>query len=314
VNFAIEGTGGNTLSCGSNASHVQPLQDVRLMKCHLIEHPLVDAENHRTNRVISCYQTALQLIDVEARMPNTHEHLVYSRNPHGLTRLKRVHVYGIGGNVLQVVDRPSEGPHSTNVKVEVDGCWLQGYQQDPGRAGGAITIAGGSADTLIRDNVLVDVDGLSYAAIVFWDGERYYTREGVPIEKGQFPPTEIPTGAYANNTATIQNNVVVHANANRDVISLSSLRTGLVTRNEFRFSGQEIALDALTRGQRGDRRNRAGVGTLLWDQNNRMSADELERAGVPTDDAESDPKVMLRGQILGAASETHAIANGSRLQ
>lgn len=310
--FKIYGSGSNLLSCGAPTSERKPLKDVRLIDCELVEHPLATSSQHRTNRVVSTYQTSIQLIGGSAHFPNSKEHILYPRNSCGPVRVIRFKVTGCGGNPFQFVERPDEGPQTKGLQIDIEDSWFENYQRDPGRAGGAITIAGGQAEISIKRTVLKDIDGLSYAAIVIWDGERYYTLDGTPILKDEHEARDKtnPTGEYANYTATIQKNVIVHAGSNRDVVSLSSLRAALVTGNEFRFAGSAIALDALDRGDHGYRKNLAGVGTMLLDDNNTMTSKQLRAIGVPQAEAESNPIVRLRGKTIGVASSTLGIANG----
>jgi len=254
-------TGGNTFSTASawgDVSSRTPYKDVRFTECEFLDHPL---ERVQCVRPVSVNHAALSAYRCSVNMPRSREHWIYSRNPFNAdTFIEGNRVDAVGGNVLQYVSRPGEGPSYGRSTVTVRGNVFRGYHRCADRAATALTIAGSGQDWIIEGNVIMDLDppahwkGETGGALVAWDGDTFWSLDGLPVNGKH------PEGVHGNGRIKITGNVFVQPNSNRAVLSLQDAEGVTVEGNAV--YGRNVELW------------KGGLGELLW----RMNDGEKERA------------------------------------
>lgn len=286
-------SGGSTLSTSSSWGDVNsrtPYKDVRLEGCTFLDHPLPSV---RCVRPISVNHAALSALRCRVNMPNSREHWIYSRNPYNAeTWIEGNVVEAVGGNVLQYVSRPSEGPSYGRSTVNVVGNLFRGYHRCSDRAASAITIAGSGQDWNVQGNVVMDLappafwSGSTGGALVAWDGGTFWSLEGQAIT-GAHPPE-----VHANGRVTVTGNVLVQPNGNRPVLSLQDAQGAEVRGNAV--YGRNVELW------------RVAVGALAWSGNDgQEQRDRAVQAGAPLAALANPPPMRDRsGGNLGDARGT----------
>lgn len=179
---------GVTLVCSGSAgvsggaygtTAVMPLRDVRFTRVHFKDHPLVQAK-----WVTSFNQARVRFEACRFDAPRSKEHGCYLRNGLGLEMVDCTST-GLGGQVVQKLSRPSEGPTYGVTPLAVHGGDFRGFHRWPERAGSAFTACEG--DVLLSGVTISDVgraaapppDGVkSHGGFVAWDGGAHYKQGG----------------------------------------------------------------------------------------------------------------------------------------
>lgn len=284
-------SGGSTFSTSSswgNVSSRTPYKDVRFVECEFLDHPLARVQ---CVRPISANHAALSAFRCAVRMPRSREHWIYSRNPFNAeTWIEGNRVDAVGGNVLQYVSRPGEGPSYGRSTVHVRGNLFRGYHRNGDRAASALTIAGSGQDWIVEDNLIMDLDpppfwnGQTGGAVVVWDGGTFWSLEGVPITGAHDPAT------HSNGRVVFARNVFVQPNSNRAVVNLQDAEAVDFQGNAA--FGRNVELW------------REGVGSLVWKGNDgQAERDRAVAAGAPLLALVRIPQIQDRGGAdLGAAT------------
>lgn len=287
-------SGGNVVATSSNwgsTSSRTPYKDVRFVECQFFDHPL---ERVHCIRPISANHAAVSAFRCYVDMPRSREHWIYSRNPYNAdTWIEGNQVDAVGGQVLQYVSRPSEGPSYGRSTVHVRGNLFRGYHRCGDRAAYALTIAGSGQDWVLEDNVVMDLDppafwnGQTGGALVAWDGGTFWTPDGLPVT-GEHAP-----GVHANGRVRVVGNVFVQPNSNRPVVALQDAE-------EVEFRGNAVYGRNVELWQ-------GNVGLLAWAGNDGPAERDLAlQAGAPAGALVSPPMRGKEGQALGDATATLA--------
>lgn len=290
-NVTLLATGGSTLSTSSSWGNVNsrtPYKDVRLEGCTFLDHPLPTV---RCVRPVSVNHAAISARRCRVNMPNSREHWIYSRNPYNAeTWIEGNVVEAVGGNVLQYVSRPGEGPSYGRSTVNVLGNVFRGFHRCGDRAASAITIAGSGQDWNVQGNLVMDLDppafwnGSTGGALVAWDGGTFWSLEGQPVTGTH------PLEMHANGRVRITGNVFVQPNSNRPVVTLQDAEAAEVTGNAI--YGRNVELWQV------------GLGSLAWSGNDgQAQRDAALQAGAPPAALAIVPPMRARtGASLGTAA------------
>lgn len=295
--LTIYASGGNSVSSisafGSRTTFT-PYKDLRFERCRFLDHPVSEVD---CIRPISVNHAAISAIECFVDMPNSREHWIYSRNPFNAPQVIEGNtVVAVGGQILQFVSRPHEGPTYGPSLVTVKENDFRNYHRYCERAATAITIAGSGQDWLIEGNIVTDEgdggcfkDHASGGSLVAWTGGSFWEYgqgpgEAIAVERGQTPPP----GVRSNGSIIIRGNVFSQPNPDRSTISLKDCASATVEGNAILGKHCDIRLDA--------------VPVLEWDGNNTLAlvehAIELEVSDGSGQNAdvrrESDRQVIAK--------------------
>ena len=295
--LTIQASGNNAVLVGHYGTQsLNPLFDVSFFDCSFVDHPNPDV---RCLQPVSANQTQISFYRCTWNLPNSIEHAVYNRNPLGLCVMEDCVVLACGAQVWQEVSRPSEGPFYPGGVTTLRGNHFEGYHRDPSRSGSAITLAGTGRDFWMIENVVLDVDRPqgeeSHGGFVAWDGEEYWSFEGVAVHEGETPPP----GVHANGDVVLLRNLFVHKNPDRGVVKADSCRSFvMVSTGAFCDRGVEVVTN-VDDGAVLD----AGIDVVLFGLNNRPAHFDMGLQEGVDPALLIDPDLLLFDHEIGHVSD-----------
>ncbi len=247
--------------------------------------------------IVTAGKAAVTIRNSTAFVERVYEHFVYVHNPLAVdTAIEDNVVDGVGGQCVQYVNRPSEGPNYGRSTVYILRNTFTNYGRHPDRAASAVTMAGSGQDFVIAGNVVYDIDPpahsrfTAHGALTAWNGDRFYSIEtGTAWERGgaEPPPTE-----HGNGHLIIKDNIFGQKDGNRSILSISDAVHAQVTGNLFFGKSVDV---------------KEHVASLTFSDNNRPEdrARALE-LGIPAE-LLNDPPFRIDKVALGSVAGTYSI-------
>lgn len=258
---ALELWGIEVRNAGRSGIHANTGRPVRvdLHRVHLRDSA---AQAGERKWLCQLYQTSMSMFGVRVHAPASTEHVCY---PHALGLgdmiWDDVVVTAIGGQCLQVTERESEVPNRAPGLVTLRNCRFSGFAKHAGRAGSAVTFAGGGVRALLDGVVIEDLDptdtlgqdasvrGTSYGALTTWSPE---------ADDQSYADEDLAQQGFGNVALTLRRSVFRVANGNRPVANLTDCAMLDVEDCVFdSTNGREVLVGE---GHR-------GVGAVLWRRN-----------------------------------------------
>jgi len=217
--MTIQCSGANAVEGGlyGQPDVMAPLAMVIFRRVKIVDHP---DESIKCVRPISLNQAQVQFYSCVFDVPNCKEHDCYLRNGFGMFVMSDCISLGCGGQVVQIVNRKSEGPNYPGLKTAVlKNCIFKDFHRWPERAGSAVTLASSGFGLLIQECLFKDIDRekdnippdgpVSHGCVVVWDSGR-----GYPDAAG-----------YTNGNVTIADTNFVMKDTDRGALTFDSCPT-----------------------------------------------------------------------------------------